>query len=475
MTSVKIAKIKNVCKSGDLDLVKSCMADKTYVYDYSTAMYCAGLGGHLNIVEFMISIGADNFIEGLSGACLGGHLFIVKFLIEKLNEDAILSLNCVFHHACYSGNLELVKYMIANGVNAWESGFNRACHGGHMPIVQLMISKLTEIDEFNRDDLRGLDYACIGGNIDIVKLMIDLTFQDTKTSKTSTKWFSALYNACENGHMSVVQLIISASGGLEGSNIYTWSHALQWACQSGNMDLVRLIISKIEGSDESSKIYTPIWNMGFIKACNFNNTPIVQLMISKGANDWHNGLGNACYNGHISIVKLILESQPSGPRGPEISVNWNYQFEWACSGGCIEIVQLMISKGADSWNNGLENACKNGHIDIVKLVLSYGANKLDTALFNAYLNGHMNIVHLLISNSAKTGVKSVNLGNIKDAKWPSREVIKLIDLGTCLDAFVQIKGYQDLVGLASKARNLVLKANVLIPDLLMIVAKCIII
>jgi hypothetical protein len=35
----------------------------------------------------------------------------------------------------------------------------------------------------------------------------------------------------------------------------------------------------------------------------------------------------------------------------------------------------MIEKGANNWNNGLRNACFGGHQSIIELMIKKGANK----------------------------------------------------------------------------------------------------
>ena len=39
----------------------------------------------------------------------------------------------------------------------------------------------------------------------------------------------------------------------------------------------------------------------------------------------------------------------------------------ACRNGNINLVNLMISKGANNWNDGMCGACEGGHIDIAKI------------------------------------------------------------------------------------------------------------
>ena len=58
----------------------------------------------------MIEKGADDWNEGLYGACLGGHRELVELMIEK-------------------------------GVYRWNRGLLGACRGGHRELVELMIEK----------------------------------------------------------------------------------------------------------------------------------------------------------------------------------------------------------------------------------------------------------------------------------------------------------------------------------------------
>lgn len=85
----------------------------------------------------------------------------------------------------------------------------------------------------------------------------------------------------------------------------------------------------------------------------------------------------------------------------------------ACHMGYMEIVELMIHKGADNFEDGLKSACLGsqsepenatrsfgGHMDIVKLLIIHGANNYDACLFNACEGGNIDIVKLMIKNEA---------------------------------------------------------------------------
>src|SRR5438477_322170 len=90
-------------------------------------------------------------------------------------------------------------------------------------------------------------------------------------------------------------------------------------------------------------------------------------MISKGANNWNDGLYIACKNGDMEIVKLMISKGAN---------NWNDGLYMACENGDMEIVKLMISEGANNWNGGLCMACKEEHLELISLMISKGATEI---------------------------------------------------------------------------------------------------
>lgn len=51
------------------------------------------------------------------------------------------------------------------------------------------------------------------------------------------------------------------------------------------------------------------------------------------------------------------------------------------SGGHLEIVNLMIAKGANNWDGDLGAACRGGHLEIVKLMIEKGAQNWNRGLY----------------------------------------------------------------------------------------------
>lgn len=115
-------------------------------------------------------------------------------------------------------------------------------------------------------------------------------------------------------------------------------------------------------------------------ACYRGHREIVELLISKGANDWNLGLANACFG-----------------RSSEHQ----------------EIVELMISKGANNWTHSLQNACLNRCYAIIVILLQKADERLR-------IHGHYNI-------SPQILVEEHGLPITKLKKLDNSEYCRIID------------------------------------------------
>jgi len=115
------------------------------------------------------------------------------------------------------------------------------------------------------------------------------------------------------------------------------------------------------------------WNYGLVKACECGNIDLVNLMIEKGADDWDMGLIGACRGGNSELANYMIEKGAG---------YWNGGLEGACYGGNRELVDLMIEKGAGYWNGGLIGACEGGKRELAELMIEKGAT--NDYLFDKY-------------------------------------------------------------------------------------------
>lgn len=161
----------------------------------------------------------------------------------------------------------------------------------------------------------------------------------------------------------------------------------------------------------------------FENACRFGYTEMVKFLLSHNINDSakENGLSSACHSGKIDIIKLLA------PKDPIVLYR---ELNNACRTGHIEIVDLLISMGADPILNinilsaicrfgrfdilqrfkldiskSLANyvfidACDGGNIEIIKLLLSKGADKLCDGIHMASRECNLEVFNFLLDNGA---------------------------------------------------------------------------
>ena len=133
------------------------------------------------------------------------------------------------------------------------------------------------------------------------------------------------------------------------------------------------------------------YNWAMAYAAEGGHIEIVKLMLEKGANNYNLSMENAAYGGHMEIVKLMLEKGAN---------DYNRAMEAAALSGHMEIVRLMLEKGANYYDWAMETAAGNGHIEIVRLMLEKGANDYNSAMSEAAYRGQIEIVRLMLEKGA---------------------------------------------------------------------------
>ena len=115
-------------------------------------------------------------------------------------------------------------------------------------------------------------------------------------------------------------------------------------------------------------------NDGLYYACHEGHLDIVQLLIKRGANAFNEVFEAACGNGHLEVVKLLVNKG---------ATNLFNGFSAACSNGELDIVNYLIGHGVDDWNRGLRDACRNGQLEVAKLMVANGADDFNAGLRSA--------------------------------------------------------------------------------------------
>jgi len=130
-------KFNNACLNGDIEIVKT-MTEKLDTIDLFHGFCDACRGGHIEIIELLISDDVNDWNKGLGFACLYDRVAVVHFFIEKGANDWNNGLN----NACRGDHVDIINLMIEKGANDWYMAlFFSIMYGRNYDIHMLMIKK----------------------------------------------------------------------------------------------------------------------------------------------------------------------------------------------------------------------------------------------------------------------------------------------------------------------------------------------
>ncbi|OQD68299.1 hypothetical protein PENPOL_c003G10753 [Penicillium polonicum] len=238
--------------------------------------------------------------------------------------------------------------------------------------------------------------------------------KDGQTTQTTS--MSPLYYATWLGLTDTMDLLLQSEKCSIDEQGNFGRTALSAACERGRLDAVKkLLDNNADLEIASGNGHTPLHTA----ACS-GHAEVVKLLLDKGAKI-HNGsdgsktpLYCACLNGHHQVAQMLLQWEPELMATHE---RWIPLFA-ASEGGFLDIVQLLIQKGADidAFDGFRETplyiACENGHIEVVRLLLDKGAdvhhrNQFGwTPVNTASDEGFSDIVLLLVERGADINVQN---------------------------------------------------------------------
>lgn len=127
----------------------------------------------------------------------------------------------------------------------------------------------------------------------------------------------------------------------------------------------------------------------FLGGCRGGHVDIMNLGLEcKNIKYFEDGCANACYSGHLKIVKLLVS------RGAK---NIESHMVHACLGGHVDIVKYLISRGFNDWNYGLYYAACGGSREIVDLMISHGALGVSNCMNATCIQRNQEAVQLLVA------------------------------------------------------------------------------
>lgn len=186
------------------------------------------------------------------------------------------------------------------------------------------------------------------------------------------------------------------------------------------------------GIEEHEKIkYVQGSALGYRNAlaasCYQGHASIVQMLLDSGAEVNGDGgtlhgspLYAACHQKHKAVVEMLLKEGADVNQGGEKS---KYPLSIACRSGSLEIVKLLLDEGADvNLGKPLSAACESGSLEIAKLLLDKGADiTVGNPLFTACESGSFEFVKLLLDKGADVNTQGGHLGTALSMACSNRD------------------------------------------------------
>ncbi len=258
-------------EEGDLQGVKEALAGGADLkvkdeFFKNTALHLACDNGHLDIVEFLISLDPD--ISTMNGidmtplhmAVRNGHGHIVKYLCEKnlpitgriLNDVLTVARmsvysNDIIYKMVYDYRLRIVRPAPKESGDPDELLLLSAESGDYERVVEALKQGANP----NTVDDRGMLpilWAALRGHFDIVKYLVE---NGANINGTNHADWTALMQASMEGHLDIVKYLIE-NGADVNAKTFVSGTALMFSSGNGHIEVVKFLLAN--GADISIQI-----------------------------------------------------------------------------------------------------------------------------------------------------------------------------------------------------------------------------
>ena len=433
------------CYRGCLDVIRRLVVDHNADLNARnnqkcTPLHIAARGGHVNVVimlikEFKYAPNDSEGINILQCACDGGNAELAEMLMTEFNLDKQIATDedaSIYEEAT---RLIVSKYHRALSYKRkqnrtplhfedhMEEEHLLAAMEGHTDTVRTLIAEYGCNPQARGSNNRTLlHYACIGGHVKLVEMLIANFNLDPLAVDDDGN--SSLHLAAQFGQDNVIRLLITKYKCLVDCRNYDKQTPLHYACAKGHQKIIWMLVSEFKASlsDYDSFNNTPL-HLAALKGQtsvlqSFQTTSYIASRGFKGRNILH----YACNGGHVELVQLLISDFKVDPLSADEDGNISLHIAVICDNESM--VQLLVNKlecPIDFVNRfgqtSLHLACSEGNIDLCgTLILKFNADhnahdeNNDSPLNVAIKHGHTKAVHILASKyDCKPNIKGCEL------------------------------------------------------------------
>jgi ankyrin repeat protein len=285
------------------------------------------------------------------------------------------------HLAAESGHIEIVEFLISSGaeINVADVNSNTPLHytatAGKVEAAEFLLAKGAEVDARNHEKCTPLHLAASFNHKPIMKLLIEKGAEvDSKEYRGGTPLLLSVWRA---GDLEAAKMLVNHGADINVKIEGTWVTPIAMAAQYGYRDIVDYFIDKGAAIDEKSRILVRFSvEKGLVK--------LFWILAEKGAdlnmrtNNGGTFLHAAAEGGSKEIIQLLLK------KGFDFKEPDRYGWtplHYAAYNNRKEAIELFLEKGADSDSRTLSGksafniASEKKFKDILQILVSKGADR----------------------------------------------------------------------------------------------------
>lgn len=139
--------LDTIC-SAHRDCINHCCVDRCYLCVKNCAVMYAARNGHLEVVKYLISVGADITAENnwsLEASASKGHIEVFKFLVDSGADITDGDFEAI-HSAAENGHFSIIRYSVRVGIDYGKAGLHTILGLSELPRTRE--DMLTALDMF---------------------------------------------------------------------------------------------------------------------------------------------------------------------------------------------------------------------------------------------------------------------------------------------------------------------------------------
>ncbi|XP_070176862.1 ankyrin repeat and death domain-containing protein 1A-like isoform X1 [Littorina saxatilis] len=254
-------------------------------------------------------------------AATNNHLDIINFVFESLEPDNVNAAEknnerTALHLAAEAGHLQVVDKLLSKGAQVAKkdksgaTAVHLAAEKGHGHVVRCLLLVGVEVDDRDVEGRTALHLAAEHGHQEAVDLMLDYNANPNSETIVSQREFTPLHLAAAEGHTEICRSSVRTGSNVNAQN-FQGNTALHLAAAGNHREVALILVeNEIEIDLPNQRLQTALH-----VAVEAGHVDVVQVLLAGGASletrekSGKSALQLAARGNHVAIVDMLIRAQ----------------------------------------------------------------------------------------------------------------------------------------------------------------------